>query len=143
MTMEQQRNVRVSDQVKGVFGPPPVLSTEQPEQFEELFRRMVACLKPRDTVELILIRHFVYALWEIERLTRYGTVAIERRYREAPVAGAARETAKGTKGGPGMEARGEKFHHARRHRATSSFGGQFPRSADGYQRDNGTSGDGI
>src|SRR6185295_15443234 len=50
--------------------------------FEELFRRIVACLKPRDTLELILIRHFVYAFWEIERLTRYGTVAIERWYRE-------------------------------------------------------------
>jgi hypothetical protein len=82
MTLEQERNVQLSDQVKGLFGLPPVLSTEQPEQFEELFRRMVACLKPRDTVELILIRHFVYAVWEIERLSRYGTVAIERWYRE-------------------------------------------------------------
>jgi hypothetical protein len=82
MTLEQERNVQLSDQVKGLFGPAPVLSTEQPEQFEELFRRMVACLKPRDTVELILIRHFVYAVWEIERLSRYGTVAIERWYRE-------------------------------------------------------------
>ena len=122
MTTEQERTEQLSDQVK-IFGRPPVLSTEEPEQFEELFRRMVACLKPRDTVELILIRHFVYALWEIERLTRYGTVAIERRYREAPVAGAARETAKGTKGGPGMEARGEKFHQARRHRGIGSVGG--------------------
>ena len=82
MTMEQEHNVQVSDQVKGLFGPAPVLSTEQPEQFEELFRRVVACLKPRDTVELILIRHFVYAFWEIERLTRYSTGAIERWYRE-------------------------------------------------------------
>lgn len=70
------------DATKALFGPPPVLSTEQPEQFEELFRRLIACLKPRDTVELILIRHFVYAVWEIERLTRYGTVSIERWYRE-------------------------------------------------------------
>jgi hypothetical protein len=44
---------------------------------------MIACLKPRDTVELILVRHFVYALWEIERLTRYGTVSIERWYRQS------------------------------------------------------------
>src|SRR2546423_7574348 len=79
---ESERNEQLSDQVKALFGPPPVLSTEQPEQFEELFRRMIACLKPRDTVELILIRHFVYAVWEIERLTRYGTVSIERWYRE-------------------------------------------------------------
>jgi hypothetical protein len=82
MTLEEERNVQLSDQVQGHFGPPPVLSTEQPEQFDELFRRMVACLKPRDTLELILIRHLVYAVWEIERLTRYGTVAIERWYRE-------------------------------------------------------------
>ena len=82
MTLEEERKVQLSEQVKGLFGQPPVLSTEQPEQFEELFRRMVACLKPRDTVELILIRHFVYAVWEIERLSRYGTVAIERWYRE-------------------------------------------------------------
>jgi len=73
---------QIADSTKALFGPPPVLSTEQPEQFEKLFGRMMACLKPRDTVELILIRHFVYAVWEIERLTRYGTVSIERWYRE-------------------------------------------------------------
>ena len=82
MTLEEERNVQLSDQVKDLFGPAPVLSTEQLEQFDELFRRMVACLKPRDTVELILIRHFVYAVWEIERFSRYGTVAIERWHRE-------------------------------------------------------------
>ena len=70
------------ESTKALFGPPPVLSTERPEQFEELSNRIIACLKPRDTVELILIRHFVYAVWEIERLTRYGTVSIERWYRE-------------------------------------------------------------
>jgi hypothetical protein len=104
---------------KAFFGPPPVLSTEQPEQFEELFRRMIACLKPRDTVELILIRHFVYAVWEIERLTRYGTVSIERWYRESLQL----RTQQGTKGRSGMEERGEKFHHARRHRAVGVVGG--------------------
>jgi len=81
MTLEEERNVQLSDQVKDLFGPAPVLSTEQLE-VDELFRRMVACLKPRDTVELILIRHFVYAVWEIERFSRYGKVAIERWHRE-------------------------------------------------------------
>jgi hypothetical protein len=70
------------ESTKAPFGPPPVLSTERPEQFEELSNRIIACLKPRDTVELILIRYFVYAVWEFERLTRYGTVSIERWYRE-------------------------------------------------------------
>ena len=70
------------DRSKALFGPPPVLSTEEPKQFDGLFDQVIACLKPRDTVELILIRHFVYALWEIERLTRYGTVSIERWSRE-------------------------------------------------------------
>src|SRR6478736_10059439 len=70
------------DRSKALFGPPPVLSTEEPKQFDGLFDQVIACLKPRDTVELILIRHFVYALWEIERLTRYGTVSIERWHRQ-------------------------------------------------------------
>jgi hypothetical protein len=70
------------DRSKALFGPPPVLSTEEPKQFDGLFDQVIACLKPQDTVELILIRHFVYALWEIERLTRYGTVSIERWSRE-------------------------------------------------------------
>jgi hypothetical protein len=67
---------------KVAFGPPPVLSTEEPKQFEELFERVIACLKPQDVVEFILIRHFVYALWEIERFTRYGTISIERWHRQ-------------------------------------------------------------
>jgi hypothetical protein len=71
------------DSTKSLYGSRPVLSTEEPKQFDELFERMVSCLKPRDTVELILVRHFVYALWEIERLTRYGTVSIERWYRQS------------------------------------------------------------
>ena len=49
------------DRSKALFGPPPVLSTEEPKRFDGLFDQVIACLKPRDTVELILIRHFVYA----------------------------------------------------------------------------------
>ena len=79
---DRERNEQLSDQVKALFGPPPVLSTEEPKQFEEMFERVIACLKPRDTVEFILIRHFVYALWEIERFTRYGTISIERWHRQ-------------------------------------------------------------
>jgi hypothetical protein len=44
---------------KALFGPPPVLSTEEPKQFDALFKQVVVCLKPRDALELILTRHFV------------------------------------------------------------------------------------
>jgi hypothetical protein len=74
------------------FGPPPVLSSEDPKQFEEMFARVIACLEPRDTVEFILIRHFVYALWEIERFTRYGTISIERWRRQSLANEAQRNT---------------------------------------------------
>ena len=112
------------DRSKALFGPPPVLSTEEPKQFDGLFDQVIACLKPRDTVELILIRHFVYALWEIERLTRYGTVSIERWYRETLQLRAQQEKLqKARKEESGMEERGEKFHQARRHRAVGGVGG--------------------
>jgi hypothetical protein len=41
------------ESTKALFGPPPVLSTERPEQFEELSNRIIACLKPRDLVEVL------------------------------------------------------------------------------------------
>ena len=74
------------DECKALFGPAPVLSTEDVAHFETIFDRVVECLDPRNMVELMYIRHFVCASWLVERYTRHGTVAIERHlqhYREA------------------------------------------------------------
>jgi hypothetical protein len=69
-------------EAKALFGPPPVLSTEDEKQFTQIFDRVIECLKAADMVELIDIRHYTYATWMIERFTRHATVAIDRGYRQ-------------------------------------------------------------
>ena len=68
------------DECKALFGPAPVLSSEDVAHFETIFDRVVECLDPRNMVELMYIRHFVCASWLVDRYTRHGTVAIERRF---------------------------------------------------------------
>lgn len=65
-----------------LFGPAPVLSTEEAGNFQSLLKQVTAALKPLDVIELILIRSFVIEVWTIERLRRHATVAIDRRYQD-------------------------------------------------------------
>ena len=36
-----------------LFGPLPVLTSEDTEQFQEIFNRVIACLAPRDMIDLM------------------------------------------------------------------------------------------
>lgn len=69
--------------VDELFGPAPVLSTEDAGSFKLLFEKVAEALMPRDFIEMIYIRRFVCEVWLIERLGRHGTIAIERRYQES------------------------------------------------------------
>jgi hypothetical protein len=69
-------------QSKVLFGPAPILSTENNDCFDILWDQVIATLKPRDIVELIYVRRFIIETWTVERLSRHATVAVERRYRE-------------------------------------------------------------
>ena len=66
-----------------LFGPLPVLTSEDTEQFQEIFNRVIACLAPRDMIDLMFIRDYVFKAWHINRLRRHGVVAIERWYRQS------------------------------------------------------------
>jgi len=66
-----------------LFGPLPVLTTESTEQFQEIMNQAIACVSPRDIMELMFIRDFVSESWQINRLRRHGTVAIERWYHQS------------------------------------------------------------
>jgi hypothetical protein len=61
-----------------LLGPLPILSSEDPTNFKEIFRLVAGAVKPRNMIEMICIWHYVCATWIIARYTRHGTVAIER-----------------------------------------------------------------
>ncbi len=65
-----------------LFGSPPVLSTEDPKLFQGILEQVMAAIQCENVIVLLLIRHFVYASWKLERYIRHDTIAIERRYRQ-------------------------------------------------------------
>lgn len=68
-------------ELKSLFGPPPVLSSESPDHYYEIMARFMYCLGPRDFLEQTLIKDVAVATWEVMRLTRHKTIAIERKFR--------------------------------------------------------------
>jgi hypothetical protein len=53
-----------------LFGPPPVISGEDPGAFLELLARVRAAVKPKDLLEDFFVRDCVDLIWEIRRLRR-------------------------------------------------------------------------
>ena len=65
-----------------LFGPAPILTSEEPERFEEFFTQLANGLKPQDVTEVMLIWQFTVDSWLVNRAIRHAAVAIERRYVE-------------------------------------------------------------
>jgi hypothetical protein len=61
-----------------MFGPPPILSSENKEGYYNLRKGCVAYYRPTDARHWSWIRELVDTQWEIFRYLRYRTAAIER-----------------------------------------------------------------
>jgi hypothetical protein len=66
---------------KELFGPFPVLSSEDPKRFETTLERVATALLPANFLEASFVYEYVCGSWEIYRCDRHQTLAIERRYR--------------------------------------------------------------
>jgi hypothetical protein len=102
-TQEQNGQPSATDPVATilkVFGPPPVLSSENPETYNHILRQLVEGHSPRDVIEQSYLWHVAVLIWEIVRLTRHKTLAIERRFRQrlASEADRTKLTAEGKQG---------------------------------------------
>jgi hypothetical protein len=67
--------------LQGLFGPPPVLSTENQKAYEDMLAQLIECHRPQDVMEQILIRQLVDSTWEIIRYARHKILVIDRRFR--------------------------------------------------------------
>lgn len=56
-----------------VFGSPPIVHGELPDDFNALFEGVRAAVRPRDVIEELLVRDFVEQDWEARRLCRIKT----------------------------------------------------------------------
>jgi hypothetical protein len=65
-----------------LFGPLPVLSTEDRKAAEEVLCRFLECFRPQDFMEQSRINDLTNETWEMRRLKRHMILAIERKVRE-------------------------------------------------------------
>ena len=66
-----------------LFGPPPVLSTESLEHYNQIWECLLECLMPRDFFELLLARQILDESWKMKRYTSHQAIGIERRFRQS------------------------------------------------------------
>ena len=70
-------------ELSALFGQPPVLSSEEPKQYEQMWEKLTECLKPSDMMEVLLIKRVQDETWHICRYSRHKALAVERRFRDS------------------------------------------------------------
>lgn len=68
--------------LKKLFGPPPVLSSEDPKAYDAMWARILESLKASDFIEQMLGKDLTDATWEMKRYSRHKALVIERQYLE-------------------------------------------------------------
>jgi hypothetical protein len=66
------------DKIKSIIGPPPVLSTEDAEAYNNMLLYYMKSVGPRDFLIQMLVKDLVDADWESLRFKRHKAWAIER-----------------------------------------------------------------
>jgi hypothetical protein len=69
-------------ELSALLGDPPVLSSENADAYNRMWQKLIACCRPADLMELLLVRQIQNETWTIIRLHRHQTLAVERRHRE-------------------------------------------------------------
>jgi hypothetical protein len=68
--------------LRQLFGPPPLLSSENAQAYDETMARLVECFAPLDFIEQMLIKEWADCSWEMARYARHKALATERRFRQ-------------------------------------------------------------
>jgi hypothetical protein len=64
--------------LKELFGPPPVLSSEDSNAYDAVMVRFVESIKPKDFIEQMFIKDLTDLTWEIKRYSRHKALLIKR-----------------------------------------------------------------
>jgi hypothetical protein len=63
----------VPPEIWWLLGPAPVLSSEDPNRFEEMLNHFAQCYQPKNALEWSRVWHQTVAGWKLQRLIRYDT----------------------------------------------------------------------
>jgi hypothetical protein len=70
-------NTPVSRFDAALFGPPPLLAGDDPNQYTQLFRGISATVRPADIFERSSVRHMADLMWEVRRYRRIATQLVD------------------------------------------------------------------
>jgi hypothetical protein len=73
----------VPPEIRRLLGPAPVLSSEDPNRFEEMLNHFAQCYQPRNGLEWSRVWQQTVAAWKLQRLTRYDTQVQEALHKKA------------------------------------------------------------
>ena len=65
-------------ELRQLFGPPPVLSSESTQSYDEIMARLMEGFAPRNFIQQIYIKELADCTWEMARYTRHKTLTMER-----------------------------------------------------------------
>ncbi len=84
MADQQQGNLATKAVAKllRLFGPAPVLSSEDKDQFDQVLESLITCFLPKDFMEQTLVWELAIATWETARIARNKTATIEGKFRQ-------------------------------------------------------------
>jgi hypothetical protein len=63
----------VPPEIRRLLGSAPVLSSEDPNRFEEMLNHFAQCYQPKNALEWFRVWQQTVAAWKLQRLTRYDT----------------------------------------------------------------------
>jgi hypothetical protein len=68
-------------EIKEVWGPSPVLSSEDAKAYDKLLLNLIRCFLPQDFMQKMLIKETADSSWEQARYGRHKPLVVERRFR--------------------------------------------------------------
>ena len=63
----------VPPEIRRLLGPAPVMSSEDPNRFEEMLNHFAQCYQPKNALEWSRVWTQTLSAWNLQRLTRYDT----------------------------------------------------------------------
>src|SRR5262249_48297950 len=72
----------VPPKIRRLLGPAPMLSTEDPNQFEDLLKCFAQDFQPKTALEWFRVWHLSVANWKINRLTGFDIQILEAARRQ-------------------------------------------------------------
>jgi len=68
--------------LKTLFGPPPVLGSEDPKAYDAIMVQTLIAIEPRNFIGELLVKNLADAFWEAKRYLRFKNLVVERQYLE-------------------------------------------------------------